>query len=122
MKKNMLKYCLILLTTFFFCAKAMSQIHLMRCDDGTSEALQYQLYCPAGDIPPAYTRIGDKTYYLVIAEDTGENCVFPSDNSVEGLDPFWWIELPLDNGTILLSLLIMGYGVFLYYRRKPLHV
>ena len=127
MKKNMLKYYLILLMTLLFCAKAMSwpPINPPMCVNG-----EIYLYVPKGEvILPPYTRANDVDYYFMCYGDGDCPCLVEWDNNVNGERPgdedeqaYWRIELPLGNGAILLSLLVIGYGVFLYYRRKPLRV
>ena len=113
MKKNMLKYCLILLVTIFSCTEAMSQINAFDCYGNWSNM---DLFCPAGDIPSGYERANDKTYYL-IGEDL-YTCMLADDNTVGGADVFWMIKLPLGNGVFILMLSVLGYGGVLYYRRR----
>ena len=112
MKKNVLKYGLILLSMFLFCTNVMSQDQYYPCDGssgyGTEAGIYHQtseatgvMACPGVDINGA-----------------AGFCLMTSDQNTLGGDCYWVTSLPLGNGVILLMLLVTAYGGFVYYRRR----
>lgn len=109
MKKNILKYCLILLLIFIFCANAIGQQEYEICNQwnefypftstdyyisGITYCYDGYLDCVSLDCPGNYSGI----YYI---KD------FP---------------FPLRDGVFLLILLALGYGFVIYCRKRNLRI
>ena len=115
MKKNMLKYCLMLLAASLFCVKAMSQDSFPMCVGGAV----YEYILEGSEAPYGYTVDKNTVYYLMTIKPSYP-CMMDED-MVGGMMTFWRVtpeEFPIGNGTFILMLFVLGYGGVLYYRHR----
>ncbi len=109
MKKNILKYGLILLSFFFFCTNVMSQDE----DPGNGPFSP----CPGESIPGGMYIRNDEGQYAVCPGPNLDWCVMEDISNVGGgcyLVQF----VPLGSGIIISMIFIFSYGGYLFYRRK----
>jgi len=119
MKKNILKYGLVLFTVFFYCASGYAQsppvgpYNYPPCDGLSGDRILI-----AGGDPVDAPDGNIETIY--VTDMAGTWCWATGDKADCGLDHPCYIAtgLPLGSSFFIFMLLVTGYGVFVYYRRR----
>jgi len=111
MKKNMLKYCFLLLI-LLFCTNAMSQ---------SSCPSQLEIKMCEGEPDAGQTFKFDYSASGSYSWDDDLNCMLYKENAVDGLCHYDKNIFPLGNGAFIFLLFVLGYSGVLYYRRKSVH-
>ena len=114
MKKNILKYSLVLLSVFFYCVNGYAQLGPQPdCATGGNYVIITSVTPVPGGVPDGVTP--------VVTEDMGSSTGWCTglDCSLSPGDLCYYYEtLPLGSGILISLLLVMSYGGVLYYRRK----
>ena len=107
MRKDMLKYCVILLTAFLFCAKVTAQTFELCDSEGTFESFVSAPSCQTGCwwVDPNGFGPGDPC----ITTDRGPNSQGPYLPDV---------PVPLGDGVLVSILFLLGYGFVSYSRHR----
>jgi len=116
MKKNMLKYCLMLLMAFLFCTKTMSgTVTAPDCGGGGTLTLQQVSAVPGDYQGGIYAFVFG--FCFTNNPEVLESCI----SGGAGCEIYFIEPVPLESGVIVLMLFVLGYGCFLYYRRRQPH-